>query len=360
MIKVSVKKIFINLCAVFAAALSLLSACGGGQELHLTAFNGTPVVVQSRNKPIPDAVKTKIENLLDDLNAEFSATLETSTTYKINSAKAGEKTEISKRYKAVADVCRELAIFTDGKFDVSVYPLTLLWQFAPNYPVPEFSVPEKEDIAIAKSVCGIDKFTFNDYAEKTVDGAKIDFGGALKGYAADEIAKILKEDGVTRGFVNVGGSSLNLISMDNVSIVHPRKDGNILSVKIKGKDLSVSTSGDYEKTYTLGGKTYSHIINPETGTPANGGVASATVIGKNGLKLDALTTAMCVCAHDFENPSSGELYGFIKKILSTEEFGDAQIFAVCIDGENKHILTNKKQGENFALLDTDYQIIYID
>lgn len=353
------KKLLLKLCATFVATFIFLSACGGGQELHFTAFNNVPVIVQSRGKTISSAAEEKINALLDELNAEFSATVKTSTVYKINSMAQGEKTEISPRFKYIADVLAEMRAFTEGKFDISVYPLTLLWQFAPNFPVLKFSVPTQEKIDDALSLCGLDKFSFNEYAEKSVDGAKIDFGGALKGYAADEIAQILKEDGATRGYVNVGGSSLNLLSVDNVAIVHPRKSGNILSVKINEKNVAVSTSGDYERYYVSDGKTYSHILNPDTGYPTNTGVVSATVIGKNGLILDALSTALCLFSHDFNCPEKGELYRFIKKILSAPEFCDFKIFAVCDDGENKQILTNKKQGD-FALLDNDYSVIYTD
>lgn len=354
------KKLFIKICAVFAVMFVFLSACSSGNELHFTAFNSTPVIVQSRNKPISDAVKTRIENLLDELNAEFSATVKNSTVYKINSAAKDERIAISERFKEITAVLTEMCDFTEGKFDVSVYPLTLLWQFAPSFPVARFTVPTADEINAALNVCGLDKFIFDDYAVKNTDGAKIDFGGALKGYAADEIAKILVEDGINSGYVNVGGSSLNILSVDNLSIVHPRKNGNILSVKIKEKDMSVSTSGDYEKTYTSNGKTYSHIINPANGYPISGGASSATVIGKNGLKLDALSTAICVCSHDFDDPENSELYKFIQKILSSEDFKNAQVFAVCISGDNKQILTNKKQGEDFTLLDNDYTVITVN
>lgn len=363
-------KIFcFKICAVLVAFTLLFGACNTGEQKHFTAFNGTAAVtVQSNNKALSDDADAKIRTLLEGLNEEFSANEderaekeETSTVCKINSMAAGENTEISERFKSIAVSCGEMREFTDGKFDPSVYPLTLLWKFvAPKYPVPDFAVPTDEEITATKALVGYDKFSFSDVATKTTDGAKLDFGGALKGYAADKIAEILKADGVTEGYVNVGGSSLYIISTNTLSVMHPRDDGNIIEVKLKEKNLSVSTSGDYQKTYSLNGKTYSHIIDPDTGYPQQTGVASATVIGNDGLKLDALSTAMCLFKHDFDLPENGELYKFIQKILSAEDFKNASIFAVCVNGENKQILTNKKQGEDFTLLDRNYTVINVN
>lgn len=357
-----IKTLCLKLCALLISAVLFFSACSfrGGEEQHFTAFHNTDVTVQSRNKTLSSAATKAIKDLLSKLNLEFSATVESSTTYKINSAAVGEEIEISEEFKSVADICGKMRLFTHGKFDASVYPLTLLWQFSPNFPVHNFSVPTEDQIEAAKALVGFDKFSFSDVATKTVDGAKLDFGGALKGYAADKIAEIIKADGVTKGYVNVGGSSLNIISVDKLSIIHPRKNGeNIITVNIKNTDLSVSTSGDYEKTYTFKGETYSHIIDPETGYTTKTGVASATVIGKNGLELDALTTALCLFPHDFEDYRNGELYKFIREILCAEDYSDAQIFAVCVNGDTKQILTNKKQGEDFTLLDKDYVVINV-
>ena len=360
------EKFFVRALVSIAALPFLLSACAFGGVSYapnsvktFTAFNNSNVTVQTRGCVLSAGAANKISALLDGLNAEFSATAETSTTYRINSAAASDTVDISPRFAYVAGACAEMHAFTRGKFDPSVYPLTLLWKFAPDFPAADFAVPNAESISQTLATVGYGKFSFaNGQAVKTADNAKLDFGGALKGYAADEIGKIMKADGATGGYVNVGGSSLYLVSVDALSVVHPRADGNILTVKITEKDLSVSTSGDYEKSYSAGGKTYSHIIDPQTGCPQTTGVASVTLIGKNGLKLDALSTALCLCAHDFAAPENGELYAFIREILSCEEFSDLRIYAVCVSETEKQILTNEKQGENFTLLD-EYEIISV-
>lgn len=357
------KNIYLKICSCFLVFTLLFSvACSGtaGEQRHFSAFNNVDITVQVRGKTLSTATAEKIRELLKALNDEFSATKEGSAVFEINAADAGIGVAISERFKFIAETCATMREFTMGKFDPSVYPLSVLWQFSPSFPVSHFTVPTDEEIMATKALIGYDKFSFTDGAVKSVTGAKLDFGGALKGYAADEIAKIMKADGITGGYINVGGSSINVISADSLSIVHPRKrDDNILTVKLFEKDLAVSTSGDYEKNYTKNGKTYSHLIDPDSGYPAETGVASATVIGKNGLKLDALTTALCLFCHNFANPQNGELYKFIQKILSDEDFNNAQVFIVCVDGENRQILTNKKQGENFTLLDTSYRIIQV-
>lgn len=358
-----VKNLCLKFCAGIITLILLCSVgCGNaaGEQRHFTAFNNVDITVQARGKALTDGAVNQISRLLKDLNAEFSATVADSTVSAINAAAANCGVEISERFKFVADACGEMYEFTGGKFDPSVYPLSVLWQFSPNYPLPNFSVPTDDIITETKAIVGYNNFTFGETAAtKSIDGAKIDFGGALKGYAADKIAEIMKADGIESGYVNVGGSSIYILSVDNLSIRHPRKDGTILSVKIKENNLSVSTSGDYEKTYTADGKIYSHLIDSSVGRPAETGVASATAIGKNGLKLDALTTALCLFAHDFATPENGDLYKFIQKIINSEEFSGVQVFAVCIDGEEKQILTNKKQGDDFTLNDNGYRIITV-
>ena len=67
-------------------------------------------------------------------------------------------------------------------------------------------------------------------------------------------------------------------------------------VETKGK--AVVTSGDYERymteVYKKTGKRYHHIFDPQTGYPANNGVISATVLTKNGIDADALTTSLFI------------------------------------------------------------------
>lgn len=343
----------------------VLSGCAFGagygvyDERVFYAFNGTPVVAKIFGCEFSDEIAGETQNFLNGLNAEFSAT-ENSTVYAINTAAAGEKTAVSDRFSEIYADCIYMNEFTQGKFDVSVYPLTLIWQFAPNFPVADFLPPDAAAISAAQKLVGKDKFALKGgELIKTETGAKLDLGGALKGYAADKIADHLKSKGASGGYINCGNSSLYIISADTLSVVHPRNDGNILKITETLTDVAVATSGDYERTYFHNGETYSHIIDPESGLPAKTHIASATVVTKNGLKADALSTALCLFSHDPVNPENGELVRFIKSALTTSDFKDAAFYVVYDDGDYKQIITNKKQGENFTLLGSDYSVYFI-
>lgn len=336
-------------------------------EYHFAAFN-SPVTVQSHGKALSENARAEISETLNNLHSKFSAQEEQSAVYAINAAEENARIKISETFFTVFQECRSINAFTGGRFDPSVYPLTLLWQFAPNFKADnkEFVPPDASAVEQTLSHVGFNKFSFDTdenggyYAEKSDRAAKLDLGGIVKGYAADKIAEIMKKDGVIRGFVNVGGSSLYLLDVESLKITHPRAQNEyIISVNVGEKNLSVSTSGDYEKFYVYQGERYSHIINPATGYPQNTGVCSVTLMGKDGIKLDALSTALCLCPFVGDNPESSELYNAVRKIKNSKAFSLWGIFIVFDDGNEKLIITDKKQGEDFTLLDDNYSVITI-
>ena len=149
------------------------------------------------------------------------------------------------------------------------------------------------------------------------------------------------------------------MEVETLSLRHPEKNTGIL-LEIKAKDLknvSVSTSGNYEKFYEYDGVRYSHIINSETGYPYSTGIVSATILGDEGAFLDAMTTALCNCEFDIENILNNQLTDFMKKILQKEQ--SSSIYAVYSKNDNKYLITNKEQGIDYTLLDDNYIVIKI-
>ena len=132
----------------------------------------------------------------------------------------------------------------------------------------------------------------------------LDLGAVGKGLALDYILEILKENSdVLGGTVSVGGSVLTYgTKPDNtvwrVGVANPENPSENIGVLYLEGQWCVSTSGDYERYMEIGGVRYHHIIDPATGMPADSGLTSVTIVTKDGLLSDALSTACFVLGRE--------------------------------------------------------------
>ena len=127
-------------------------------------------------------------------------------------------------------------------------------------------------------------------------GMRLDLGGIAKGYAVDNSIEILKRCGIQHARVSAGGDSRLLGDRRGrpwiIGIRHPRKaQGSVMALPLS--NISVSTSGDYERFFVQDGERYHHILSPRTGKSAKG-VWSVTVIGPEATTTDALSTTLFV------------------------------------------------------------------
>ena len=194
---------------------------------------------------------------------------------------------------------RELEISkeTDGAFSPCILPVTVLWGIEDG----------KEDIPgddeIAKALEHIDPSDITVEKDGVVfhdTGMMIDFGAAGKGAAADLVMKELSDSKINGAVVSIGGTvavygEKGTGKMWHIGIRDPRGDiDDVLGVvDVPGYSV-VSTSGDYEKYFEKDGKRYHHIMDPETGAPADSGLISVTVISPDGFLSDAMSTACFV------------------------------------------------------------------
>lgn len=361
------KKGFRRLFSLLVCLILIVSvfACDSSAQstADFYAFN-TVVHIDSYGEKISEEEKKEIQTLLSFAEETFSAS-GTGITATFNASAADDLTQTDEAFNEVYEKSYTVYEWSNGKFDATVLPLIKLWQFYPDFPVINFTVPDDDKISAELLKVGFDKTSLTEtngktFLNKTQDGVSLDFGGAAKGYAADEIAKILKNHGHKKGYVSVGTSSLNLLSVESLSVRHPEKtDGSLLSVNLSNiADVSVSTSGNYEKYYEKNGKRYSHIINPATGYPADAGVLSVTVLCKDCALADCVTTALCLCEHDYNDYKNSELISLIKKFAAKDELKNAIFFAAVSDGNNKQLVTNAEEG-SFTLFDETYKTVFI-
>lgn len=200
---------------------------------------------------------------------------------------------------ALLDQARDIERKSHGAFSPSLGGLSLLWGFSGesqrNQP------PTANEIREALAGTGPERIRRADAPPHTWlrlhPQTKLDFGGIGKGYAIDRGIAALKAHGINHALINAGGD-LRAIGRHGerpwrIGIKHPRQPGEILATLELEGDVSVVTSGDYERFFIDQGRRYHHILDPKNGWPADKS-QSVTVIANNAMLADAWSTALFV------------------------------------------------------------------
>lgn len=197
----------------------------------------------------------------------------------------GGPVPVSKDLFRVLERARLVSEQTGGAFDVTIGPLVRLWRQARKWRV----LPLPDEVAAAKRLVGYRMMRL-DARRRTVSlerpGMQLDLGGIAKGFAGDEAQRVLRANGIRRALVEMGGDIV-------VSGPPPGTKGWTIRVPNASGDLTfancaVSTSGDTEQFVELGGKRYSHVVDPRTGWAVTNRV-QATVVAKDGFTSDPLS-----------------------------------------------------------------------
>lgn len=341
--------------------LLVQSACSPkGSTLDIYAFN-TAIHIETHDKKINEKTLEQLNSQIKTLDCELDAHDENSFVYAINSSNVNSSVSVSDDVINLINLAEDYYSFSEGKFNFTLYPIIDAWKFY-DYPKLNFNPPSKEEInQIVQSGALRTENILVDQTNKTItktnEHTKIDLGGLAKGYAVDLIARMLKEDGHTSGYVNVGGSSLYLLDVSSLTIKHPRateKKPTVMEIFGQGtKNKAVSTSGDYQRYYEYNGEIFSHIIDGEKYYPSKTSIVSATILGNNATFNDAMTTALCCFDYSPTDHENSPLIKFANKLISSN--ANCTIFLIYDDGQNKIILTNATDNE-YRLLDSDYTL----
>jgi thiamine biosynthesis lipoprotein len=187
-----------------------------------------------------------------------------------------------------------------GAFDMTVEPETKLWNFSGE----TAKLPDAEALKEAATHVDYKKLVLKDSSVELPDDMGLDLGGIAKGYIADKLGEFLRKKGVKSALINLGGNVLTVgrRATDDaawvVGIQDPKAENGTNKLTLKAEDLSVVTSGNYERFFILDGVRYHHLLNPRTGWPVNEGLDSITILSKSSAMGDALSTACYVLGVD--------------------------------------------------------------
>ena len=299
---------FISLAALSILGASLVPALGGCTSAAASAAGLAPAdgkahscneaatldvflfdTLVSIEAYCPESLLGQVEKRLIYFENIFSKTVAGSDVDLINNA-AGDPVAV---HPETADVIARALSYSEesnGLFDITIGGVVALWDFKAGI------VPEEQ--ALAEALAHV------DYRAVELDGetvrvcdplARIDLGGIAKGYIADDIARMLRENGCESALVNLGGNTYALGrrpdgSVWNVGLQDPNEARGTAFAAVPVTDKSVVASGINERSFVQDGRTYHHLLDPATGMPADNGLASVTIVSASSLDGDACTT----------------------------------------------------------------------
>ncbi|MBL0844594.1 FAD:protein FMN transferase [Pseudomonas mediterranea] len=281
---------------------SILAGCGNGDTLE--RFDGPTMgshysiqYVRHSLMPGPKAVQAEVEQILADVDRQFSTYRSDSDIERFNALPANSCQVMPAPVLELIGVGEQLSSQSDGAFDLTVEPLLNLWGFGPQS--REEKVPSAEALAQVRQRVG--------HAHLRIEGdrlckdalVEVDFNSIAAGYAVDRIAARLQALGIDSYLAEATGELKALGrkpdgSAWRVALEAPRDDQQVAERVIEVNGYGVSTSGDYRRYFEQDGTRYSHTLDASTGAPIRHKLASVTVIHPSALMADGLSTLLLI------------------------------------------------------------------
>lgn len=319
--------------------VGLFAGCTGQKEIVARGFAMDTVVSITVYRDEDEKIAQQALQLLDDWEQQCSADREDATIYKINQ---GQSQTVSCDVLEMLTLGQALEEQTQGAFSLMVRPLVELWHIQSRQ--AEEALPNEEQIQQAKSLCGQKYLQVQENSNGTgtvsvEQGSGLDLGSIAKGKAAEIIKDYVQEQGVQNALIDLGGNICTVGDKTyQIGIQDPR-DEQFVFATLQVQNKSVVTSGDYQRYVEISGTRYHHILDIRTGSPAQSGLISVTIVGEDSMVCDALSTAVFLL---------GEEQG----LALVKAYG---VEAVLVN-EDKQVTVTDGLKDSFTLQRQDYTI----
>lgn len=255
------------------------------QKISTENVNGELILKKSTE------IMKKLEHILSFYNDNSDIT-------KINKNAGKDFVNISNSTFEIVKKSKYYSQLTNGLFDISVAPLVKAWGICNDNP----EVLNKDTIDKLLPLINYNNIILDEENVSIMlnkENQKIDLGGIAKGYIADLIIDFYKENNVKSAIVNIGGNIKVLGKKSpkdlwKVGIYKPVKHSTDIICSLAVEDLSIVTSGVYERAFINNNKLYHHILDPCTGYPASTDIMSITIVNESSLLCDALATPLLI------------------------------------------------------------------
>ncbi|MBL9189200.1 MAG: FAD:protein FMN transferase [Opitutaceae bacterium] len=247
-----------------------------------------------------EGLRTRLAARLEEIEQQCSTWRPASALSRFNATTHTEWFPVPPELASVAAESLRIAALTGSAFDPTVAPLVRLWGFGPEARAEQEPSPG----TIAAVLARVDWRALEARASppalrRARAGVTADFSSTTKGFAADALSTWLTAEGLPHHLVQIGGDVCTGAAPAEssgwtVAIEQPLEDGNGLACVVRLANQAVSTSGDYRNFFRAGDRRQGHIIDPRTGRPVQGDLASVTVVHPEGATASSLATGLFV------------------------------------------------------------------
>lgn len=283
-------------CGRAAPRLTLLEGAAMGTTFCVQVVD-LPAALDAR------ALRARVDEVLAGIDRTMSTWDPASELSRFNASDSLDWFEVSSGTLTVVAEAQRIGRLTGGAFDVTIGPLVELWGFGPPEPRGR---PTPEALAGVRGAVGFEKLELRatpPALRKRDPALRVDLSAIAKGFAVDEVVRLLEAQGACDFLVEVGGElgarGRNPAGAPwHVAVEHPPPAQGVAPCRVALVDCAVATSGDYARFFEQDGVRYTHVIDPRSGLPVQTGVASATVLSASAMEADALATALMVLSPD--------------------------------------------------------------
>lgn len=229
---------------------------------------------------------------IDELTSSFKPK---SVISRLNKEGASAKVPVGEEVFEIIEEALEISRASKGAFDVTIWPISSLWEFDRGGKLPDAKQYLKNLASVGYANLELD--ASKRQVGFRLPGMALDLGGIAKGWAIDRAMERIIAGGIGSAIVDAGGD-LRVVGTRpgkdfwRIGVQHPRDSGALIFT-FNLKDTAIVTSGDYERYFIMDGIRYHHIIDPATGQPARG-CRSVTVLAPTAAEADACATAAFV------------------------------------------------------------------
>ncbi len=223
-------------------------------------------------------------SLCEEYERLLSRSIKGSDVYTLNNS--SEFTKVNEHTKKIVERAIYYGDLSGGKFDITIYPVSSLWDF--NNQI----IPSRDEITEALKSVDYQSIQILDNTIN-LNGSQIDLGSIAKGYIADRILEYFKENNVTEGIIDLGGNLVVFGNRDYIVAIKKPFSSTEYAATLTLQNKTVVTSGVYERYIEKYGELYHHILDPKTGYACESDLYSATIIADSSIDADALST-ICI------------------------------------------------------------------